>query len=58
MAEKHLEYLDDIRESGVTNMYGSPAYLERDFGLSEKEAGDIFIEWKDTFAARHNLDAG
>lgn len=43
-------YLDMLRESGVTNMYGSPAYLERDFGLEEKEAREVASNWMTFFS--------
>lgn len=29
--DEYLEYLDDLRESGVTNMFGAAPYLEEDF---------------------------
>lgn len=45
-----FEYLDALRESGVTNMYGAGVYIERDFGMEREEAkalsgqvdGDLF----------------
>lgn len=51
--EEYLEYLDDLRESGATNMFGAGAYLEEDFGLSRKEARDILAYWMQTFSERH-----
>ena len=49
-----LEYLDDLRKSGVTNMFGATPYLEREFpALSRKEAGDILGYWMETFSDRH-----
>lgn len=48
-----FEYLDDLRESGVTNMWGAPAYLQQQFGMDKQEARDYFFEWMDTFAQRH-----
>jgi len=54
--EEHLEYLDDLRESGVTNMWGASEYLEeRCPELTEKEARDILLYWMDSFNERHNL---
>lgn len=40
-----FEYLDQLRESGVTNMYGCGPYLQEAFELSKYEARDIAIEW-------------
>jgi len=49
--DAHLNYLDDLRESGITNMFGAGAYLKQAFcgELTAKEAGDILGYWMDTF---------
>ena len=49
MSPEHKEYLDELRESGVTNMWGAPAYVEARFKLSFKEASAIVSEWMRTF---------
>jgi len=54
VTEEHLEYLDDLRESGETNVYGAPAYLEDDFGVTRREARDITSYWMSTFEERQN----
>ena len=52
--EKYYEFLDNIRESGVTNMFGATPYLAEAFsGLSEVEAREILKSWMDTFSDRH-----
>lgn len=48
-----FEYLDDLRESGVTNMWGAPAYLQQQFGMDKQEARDYFFEWMDSFGKRN-----
>lgn len=45
----YFDYLVSLRDSGVTNMFGAGAYLEREFGLSRYEAKDILLEWIDSF---------
>lgn len=40
-----FEYLDDLRESGVTNMWGAPVYLMQEYGLNSRQARDIVTEW-------------
>lgn len=45
MQEEIFQYLDDLRESGVTNMFGSPAYLQEEFGLEKSEAREWFFKW-------------
>ena len=42
---EYYEYLDSLRESGVTNMFGAVVYLQRDFGLSKNESRDILLSW-------------
>lgn len=51
--QEHLEYLDDLRQSGVVNMFGAGAYLQRDWDLSRTEAHEVLKQWMDTFATRH-----
>lgn len=53
LEDKHLQFLDTLRESGVTNMFGAGAYLVRRFGITEKEATSILGYWMDTFSERH-----
>lgn len=31
VTEEHLEYLDDLRASGVTNMFAAAGYIQRQF---------------------------
>lgn len=47
------EFLDNLRESGKTNMFGAGAYLEEFYGLPKLEARAMLAEWMRTFAARH-----
>jgi hypothetical protein len=51
--EDYFEYLDELRESGVTNMFGASPYLVRDFGVSKKESINLLSEWMETFSDRH-----
>lgn len=48
----HLEYLDELRESGTTNMFGARPYLMRNFGLSGADAAVILTYWQETFGQR------
>jgi hypothetical protein len=47
--DEHLEFLDDLRESGITNMFGARAYIEREFDVDSKESRKILLYWMDTF---------
>lgn len=46
---EHLEYLDDLRESGVTNMFGASSYLVEEFNLNTSEAKAVLTYWMTTF---------
>lgn len=48
-----LLYLDELRESGETNMYGAGEYLSTKFGFDEKEARAVLAYWMKTFSERH-----
>ncbi len=48
-----FDYLDDLRESGVTNMFGAAPYLRQAFGMTRKESRDYLLEWMNTFDERH-----
>lgn len=54
--EDRLRYLDDLRESGVVNMFGAAEYLQRRFCLSRDDACDILKEWMLTFSLRHPIN--
>ena len=51
--EEYFEYLDQLRESGVTNMFGAQPYLINDFGVDRSTAQRILIEWMRSFDERH-----
>jgi len=51
--DEHLEFLDDLRESGVTNMFGASPYLEREFGLERNDAKQVLTYWIESFEERH-----
>jgi len=50
MKPNYKNYLDDLRESGVVNMFGASAYVEAEFGVSKKEAISIVSEWMLSFS--------
>lgn len=50
MAPEHMEYLDDLRESGSTNMMGAATFLQRMYpSLSKDDAKDILLYWMETY---------
>lgn len=40
-----FEFLNRLRESGETNMYGASPYLACAFDLPKREASKILMEW-------------
>ena len=53
VSEDHLEDLDDLRESGITNMYGAGAYLQEEFDLSRTDARTVLKYWMESFSERN-----
>ena len=51
--DQHLKYLDELRESGATNMLAARPYVEREFGVSPRQAGEILKYWMHSFGERH-----
>ena len=49
VTDEHLVYLDNLRESGVTNMYGAGSYVQSEFALSKQEAHHILSYWMESF---------
>lgn len=53
--EAHLVYLDKLRQSGVTNMFGAASYVRAKFSeLSSWQARDVLVYWMETFSERHS----
>ena len=51
--EEVNEFLDRLRESGDTNMFGAAPYIQSAYGLDRHTASDMLVEWIRTFSARH-----
>ena len=48
-----FEFLDDLRESGITNMFGATPYIEQVFeDLSKKDSVNLLAKWIETFGER------
>jgi len=46
-------FLDDLRLSGETNMYGAAPYIVEVFGVNKAEARVLLSAWMQTFSERH-----
>ena len=49
-------WLDDLRESGVVNMFGAYPLLAEAFSIEPSVAKQVWTAWTQTFAARHGQD--
>jgi uncharacterized protein YciI len=49
VTDEHLEYLDNLRESGATNMFGAGPYVQKEFGVDSKTARTILAYWMESF---------
>jgi len=53
MQEEVNDYLDALRESGATNMFGAAPYIVEEFGVSRSNAKQFLLNWMQTFEERH-----
>jgi hypothetical protein len=44
-----MQYLNVLRDSGVTNMFGAAPYVQEEFGLDRAEARRVLTLWMDNF---------
>jgi uncharacterized protein YciI len=49
VTDEHLSYLDELRESGETNMYGAGPYLMSEFGVDRERSHEILDYWMKSF---------
>ena len=52
--DEYLDFLDELRETGVTNMWGAAPYIEQEFPeVGERESEEILVYWMKSFGERH-----
>jgi hypothetical protein len=47
--EEVFEFLVNLRDSGITNMWGSGRFVAEHFDLTEKEGGEWAVKWIRSF---------
>lgn len=47
--EEMFEFLNDLRESGDTNMFGAAPYLVEEFNISKIDARKVLSDWMKQF---------
>lgn len=48
-----FEFLDELRETGVTNMFGAAPYIVEEFFVSKSDSHKLLARWMETFEERH-----
>ena len=49
VTDEHFAYLDILRESGTTNMFGAWINIEDEFGFDKRDAKIILSYWMDSY---------
>ena len=49
MEKNHKGFLDDLRESGLVNMFGATPYIMREFKVDKNVAREILSDWMKSF---------
>jgi hypothetical protein len=44
-----FEYLNVLRDSGITNMFGASPYIVNKFGIEKRLASKILVKWMSNF---------
>ena len=52
--KRMFTFLNDLRDSGITNMFGAGPYLQNEFGLDKREAREILAKWMRSFEEDKN----
>tara|TARA_R100000995_G_scaffold35555_1_gene16283 strand:- start:36480 stop:36704 length:225 start_codon:yes stop_codon:yes gene_type:complete len=47
----YYEYLEALRQSGITNMFGAAPFLMNGYGMSEGEANNVLVSWMENYDA-------
>jgi len=47
--KEHYIFLEQLRESGITNMFGSPAYLRDAFDVGRRTSMKIVASWMENY---------
>ncbi len=51
--QEYLQYLDELRVSGLVNMYGAAQWLEDAFDIQRSTSKPVLLYWMETFSERH-----
>ena len=51
-----FRYLDNLRGSGITNMFGATPWIMENFHITKYDANRFLIKWMEAFSERHGQD--
>ena len=51
-------FLDMLRRTGVTNMFGATPYIQEQFNTTKYDAQRFLLKWMETFSERHTEQDG
>jgi len=50
------DYLNVLRISGITNMFGAGPYIQENFGITKYDANRFLIKWMETFNTEEKIE--
>jgi len=56
LEQEVLEFLNILRDTGATNMYGARPYVMENFELDRKESGELLSLWMANFNKEGNYE--
>ena len=56
VTDEHLQFLDQLRESGEINMFGAAPYIAEFFDLPMQQARKVLTYWMQTFKSRKDKE--
>ena len=49
LEQEVFDYLDDLRESGITNMFGASPYVAEEFEMNKDLARKYLTNWMENY---------
>ena len=50
------DYLNVLRISGITNMFGAGPYIQENFGITKYDANRFLVKWCETFNTEEKIE--
>jgi len=51
--DEYLEFLDDLRDSGITNMMAAAPFLASHYNIKKPVARNVLSYWMESYGERH-----